>query len=377
MLDAPKDFVWWFGVVEDVLDPQKLGRVRVRVFGWHTADLGSLPVEALPWASCIHPVTTAGVASIGTTPTSLLPGSHVVGFFLDGKSGQIPVVWGCVVGMNTMAADTSAGFGDPSGKYPLTESEDGFSTLDESQVNRLARGEKLDATLLKQKAEGRDKDIITSLMPDTKWSEPVVPNQSRYPYNKVSISESGHVEEIDDTPGAARTHRFHPAGTFTEVHNDGTLQQRIVGDHYEIVHKNGFLHVKGICTITVDKDARIYVGSNALLQCDGDLTAYVAGKSDLTLEKKVSVKASQDLALDVGGKFSLLSKGDIQLATEGGANILMSGSSRLISLNGSQEVALSSLPTGGDSTVDQPDSASQSQGSLPDEVIEEGIGLGQ
>ena len=32
-------FNWWFGVVEDRNDPLKLGRVRVRCYGWHTDDL--------------------------------------------------------------------------------------------------------------------------------------------------------------------------------------------------------------------------------------------------------------------------------------------------------------------------------------------------
>jgi hypothetical protein len=29
------NFVWWFGVVEDRIDPLELGRCRVRCFGWH------------------------------------------------------------------------------------------------------------------------------------------------------------------------------------------------------------------------------------------------------------------------------------------------------------------------------------------------------
>ena len=36
-------FIWWIGVVEDRHDPEQLGRVRVRCFGWHTEDKNKIP----------------------------------------------------------------------------------------------------------------------------------------------------------------------------------------------------------------------------------------------------------------------------------------------------------------------------------------------
>ena len=38
-------FIWWIGVVEDRGDPAALGRVRVRVFGYHTEDKTKLPKQ--------------------------------------------------------------------------------------------------------------------------------------------------------------------------------------------------------------------------------------------------------------------------------------------------------------------------------------------
>ena len=38
-------FVWFVGVVEDRNDPSKLGRVRVRCLGYHTADKTLIPTE--------------------------------------------------------------------------------------------------------------------------------------------------------------------------------------------------------------------------------------------------------------------------------------------------------------------------------------------
>ena len=62
------DFTWWQGVVEDRNDPLKLGRCRVRVFGYHVDDLDEIPTEELPWATPMQPITAAAMNGIGTTP---------------------------------------------------------------------------------------------------------------------------------------------------------------------------------------------------------------------------------------------------------------------------------------------------------------------
>ena len=38
-------FIWWIGVVEDRQDPEQLGRVRVRCFGWHTDEKDKIPTD--------------------------------------------------------------------------------------------------------------------------------------------------------------------------------------------------------------------------------------------------------------------------------------------------------------------------------------------
>ena len=38
-------FIWWKGVVEDRKDPIMLGRVKVRIFGWHSEDKQKIPPE--------------------------------------------------------------------------------------------------------------------------------------------------------------------------------------------------------------------------------------------------------------------------------------------------------------------------------------------
>ena len=86
---------WWMGTVEEgsaQSDPTNLGRPRVRIDGIHGPDI---PLESLPYAQCILPVTGGGTSGIGENP-QLLAGARVTGFFMDGAASQIPCVYGYV-----------------------------------------------------------------------------------------------------------------------------------------------------------------------------------------------------------------------------------------------------------------------------------------
>lgn len=89
-------FIWWIGVVEDRMDPEKLGRCRVRIFGYHTDNKEVLPTEDLPWALPIQPITSAAISGIGSTPLGPVTGTWVLGFFLDGEDMQQPAMLGTI-----------------------------------------------------------------------------------------------------------------------------------------------------------------------------------------------------------------------------------------------------------------------------------------
>ena len=108
-------FVWWYGVVEDRNDPLYLGRLKVRCIGWHTDDKTpgqGIPTEDLPWADIIMPITSATMSGIGLSPTGVVPGTHVFGFFRDGKEAQEPVVIGTIGGIPERISNSDKGFFD-------------------------------------------------------------------------------------------------------------------------------------------------------------------------------------------------------------------------------------------------------------------------
>jgi hypothetical protein len=99
-------FNWWVGVVENRMDPLKLGRCQVRIFGHHTDNKQLLPTEDLPWAQASLPTNSSQLFS---APKE---GEYVTGFFADGESSQAPIMTGVLPGLKPSAGGDS-GFQDP------------------------------------------------------------------------------------------------------------------------------------------------------------------------------------------------------------------------------------------------------------------------
>ena len=134
-------FRWWWGCVEDRIDPLQKGRVRVRIHGYHSPFQKDIPTSALPWAEVVQPPTTG--ATPQSSPTGIAEGLWVFGFFKDGVDCQQPVIIGWLptlpeetekkdtTGSDTLQQKTSAketfqknygdGFRDPRTKKELKE----------------------------------------------------------------------------------------------------------------------------------------------------------------------------------------------------------------------------------------------------------------
>lgn len=272
------DFHWWMGVVEDrTNDEKKLGRVRVRVFGYHTKDKGNIKTEQLMWAVLMQPTTSAAISGVGTSPTGLLEGSHVFGFFADGGNAQAPVIMGSYAGIPE-EVKPEEGFFDPNGVYPRSPGE--------SDVNRLARNEQISDTVVQKKRDNLD--TATKAF-GGEWTEPTPPYGAKYPFNHVRETESGHIQEFDDTKGAERYHLYHPKGTYTEIGPDGTRVTKVVKDSYTVVMGDEYVHIVGKSNITVSGDANILVAGNANMEVNGNSREAVHGNKTLQVDGSYTV----------------------------------------------------------------------------------------
>ena len=137
------EFKWFVGVVEDRHDPQKLGRLRVRALGIHTSDKSKIATADLPWASVILPSTSAGISGLGQSPSFIVEGSWVWGYFRDGNDlMQEMVVVGTMPGQPSELGKTASGFYDPNSRLDENGEPTGVSVYpkqkDEPDTNRLA-----------------------------------------------------------------------------------------------------------------------------------------------------------------------------------------------------------------------------------------------
>jgi hypothetical protein len=57
-------FLWFLGVVESRMDPEQIGRLRVRIYGHHSDDTQQIATDDLVWAAVMQPTTSSGVGGI-------------------------------------------------------------------------------------------------------------------------------------------------------------------------------------------------------------------------------------------------------------------------------------------------------------------------
>ena len=250
-------FVWFTGVVEDRNDPSKLGRVKVRCLGLHTESLVDIPTEDLPWAHIMQSTNNPSMQGLGNTPSFLVEGTWVVGFFLDAVEKQQPLIMGTLPGIPQAVADKTKGFNDPNGTYPSEKITHSDHAIEESDVNRLARNDTDKAhAVVSAKNTGRTTGVAIANS-STTFDEPASAYAASYPKNHVMETESGHIKEYDDTSGQERIHEYHTKGTFYEIDKDGNKVTRVVGDNYEVIAGPDFVNVKGSANLTVSETLSI------------------------------------------------------------------------------------------------------------------------
>jgi len=276
---------WFMGIVKDLKDPIKMGRVRVRIFGVHSEDQQEIPDDKLPWAQVMAPVTEGGVNNQGNF-LGIQTGARVFGIFLDGKNSQMPLVFGSIPHSETYTSEN--------GKI---ESRTTTDVNAQGGDNEVQDPYGVEGKFDQSKANYQEFDHQTKRKEEPVNDEPQQTNVRKpvYPNNKVKRTPSGHVIEIDDTPGGERLQVFHKSGTLVEIQPNGDFVAQ---------HKNGFRSVTG-----TDK-------------------LYVTGDVEWMVDGNITISASKDIVIGTDTKIKLLSTGqqqyyakdDIFVETDGAYN---------------------------------------------------------
>jgi len=361
---------WFTGVVEDRSDPLELGRVRVRIFGLHTDDTTKISTSDLPWANVMMPCNSASVSGIGITPTGLVEGSWVVGFFSDGENAQDPIIMGSLPGKSTQALDELKAFKDPLGKYPLWFNETDVSRNARSSwkttpaystryTTRLTGVE----TATPPKLDTTQSDKSASEYTRKTWDEPEPRDgiSGLYPYVHTYESELGILKEYDDTPNGARIHEYHPSGSFYEIYPDGKRSFKVTGDNYEVIIGSENILVRGSRNVTIEGDAKHLIKGDYTVEVMGNYNLKVHGERNTKITKNdntevignsntnikddmiLRVGANQTLLVDVnktetiGGKSDLAVTGLVNYTFLDTLSIFSNGD-QAITTNGSQQL---------------------------------------
>lgn len=335
-------FDWFVGVVEDRMDPLKLGRMKVRMAALHPEKKGSvqgISTSDLKWC---HPLTTifdAAMNGIGRSPLGVVEGTWVWGFFRDSLK-QEAIVVGTLPGIPSEAPNGSRGFYDPNEQYPRV------SHLNEPDTNRLSRNDvdpndynetksvddfqrgetpyvyrPHEIIAKKRAAEEKSIPIAAYRSNNEVYDELKTPYNASYPFNHVCESESGHVHEIDDTEGSERLHTYHRTGSFDEIHADGSHVEKIVGDDYEIVVKDKNAFIKGNLNITVVGDATMYIQGNTRQQVDGNVESQVKGNVDYYIEGNVTGEVNGTVDQTIHGNVIQEVDGNVNQTIHGGQGL--------------------------------------------------------
>lgn len=157
------------------------------------------------------------------------------------------------------------------------------------------------------------------------FTEPKSAYAAKYPYNKVMVTESGHIQEFDDTPSHERYHRKHPTGTYEEVRPDGSRVVKIEGDDYLIVKQGRKLNVKGNLQVVVEGDAKVYYMGNVNQTVDGNVTEFVRGNVTTTTEGNLDAKVQGNADVFVKGNMSGSVEGNATLDVKGNCDQTVKG----------------------------------------------------
>lgn len=125
------------------------------------------------------------------------------------------------------------------------------------------------------------------------FDEPSTAYNARYPYNRVIESASGHVVEIDDTPGAERVMVSHRSGAYMQM-APSTTTYKSTQDTFDINDKNQMIYVGGSQVVTIAGDCHQMIQGNLVTEVMGDHRVIVHGNHETSVAGQLNLIGGED-----------------------------------------------------------------------------------
>ena len=191
----------------------------------------------------------------------------------------------------------------------------------------------------KESIDRKSSNAVKETDDGEKWKEKETAYSAKYPYNKTELTDSGHVFEVDDTPGAERIHQQHRSGTFEEIYPDGSKVEKVMADNFHITHQNEyklnlgnyevtikknkgervegdiFVHINGERSLKIDSNSHVeIIGNDTYTTAGNREQTTVKNKSETVKEKRTEVVHKEHLATIGGNSTERVAKNSSNLA---------------------------------------------------------------
>ena len=227
---------------------------------------------------------------------------------------------------DTQGINTNA-FSDPAGQYPRTKNHN------QSSINEAARG-----------GGGKQLSVGGSVKNIDLDVEPA--SATQYGMADIRETASGHVIELNDTPGGERILFRHKTGAGIEVRPDGTVLVVSTKNKVEVCHGSNEVIVEGEANLTYKGNLTLDVTGDFNVNCR-DYNVHARGSKTEQIDNDASTNIFGNSGNSVSGNFiqsiagnttnltlgtqTLVTKGNLVVATEGSAEMVSGGPSILTS----------------------------------------------
>lgn len=254
------------GVVRDNNDPLKIGRVKLEIL----PIFKDIPIPDLPWAQKAY----INIPNIN---------SWMWVFFEEGNIYN-PVYF-------TTASPVLI--------------EKSLTPIAESRGHPLVTGNEAGKTQDDNIAEEKETQAINNSENNKKFfpDEKNV-NIGNYPDNNIYRFKSGIVIQIDDTPGNARIHIYHPTDAYIDINNEGLIHAH---SHGKECYSDEDIKTKTL------KNLEKEVGGNVSSVVGGSVLMDILGNVIINTQGLITINSATSVNIIAGGAITLTSGGIVSI----------------------------------------------------------------
>lgn len=288
-------FKLYRGIVVDNNDPDKYGRVRVKIFGLNEHEAN----DNLPWAEVMQPCGLGLVSGVGLSAV-LKQGTWVLVVF-ENNNPMKQIVIGVTTGINEVRTD---GFADPDNVYPLPTTI-GQSDFGQCNINEFSLENKglTDSTM---SSHGVLFNYQTTVSEDS------------YKDSWILRTEKGMMIEIDDSGPFIKI--THPEGTYIVINEDGSIKVNAVESLTLNTKKDLVLNVLGDFKANIDGSVKWDIMKSFNMFCNDSYNWTVNQNVNWTIGSNFTASTGANTEWRVGSSYKI-SSSSVKFSTNGSYSV--------------------------------------------------------